>query len=94
LGYNANLVVTGGSPPYTWSLAGGTLPDLLYLIPGYIAGVPDAAGTSSLTLKVTDSASATATDSFSLIIAPSSVTVARFQETNAFTLTASFGTAN
>lgn len=93
VGYNAHLIATGGTPPYRWSLASGTLPALLYLIPGYIAGVPNSAGTSNFTLKVTDSASATATQSFALTIVPSSVMVAPFQEAYSSNLTASFGTA-
>ena len=93
VGYNARLSATGGTPPYTWSLTSGTLPALLYVIPGYIAGVPSTAGTSNFTLKVTDSASATTTESFALTIAPSSVLVARFQEAYSSNLTASFGTA-
>ena len=93
VGYNAPLVATGGAPPYTWSLVSGTLPSLLYLIPGYIAGVPNTAGTSNVTVRVTDSALAAVTASFSLTIASSNVMVARFQETYSVTLTASFGTA-
>ena len=67
------------------------MPGLLYLIPGNIAGVPDTAGTTNLTLKVTDAASAAVTASFSLTIAPSSVLIARFQEAYSYNLTASFG---
>src|SRR5271165_1752481 len=93
VGYNAHLIATGGTPPYTWSLTSGTLPALLYLIPGYIAGVPNTAGTSNFTLKVTDSASATISESLTLTIAPSSVILARFQEAYSFNLTANFGTA-
>ena len=47
VGYNVPLAATGGTPPYSWSLASGSLPGLLNLIPGYIAGVPNAAGTTN-----------------------------------------------
>ncbi len=92
VGYNAPLAATGGTPPYSWSLTSGSLPGLLNLIPGNIAGVPNAAGTTNLTLKVSDAASSAATVSLSLTIAPSSVLVARFQEAYSYNLTASFGT--
>ncbi len=54
--YNASLSATGGTPPYTWSLASGSLPSGLSLSSaGQISGLPSAAGTSSFTVAVTDS---------------------------------------
>jgi hypothetical protein len=66
------LVVSGGVPPYTWSLAAGALPPGTAIrtdIPSWfqstasagIIGVTTAPGTASFTLTVTDSASNTAT---------------------------------
>jgi Domain of unknown function (DUF4082)/Bacterial Ig-like domain (group 2)/Putative Ig domain len=52
--YSATLTATGGTPPYTWSIASGTLPAGLTLTAaGVISGTPTATGTSSFTVKVT-----------------------------------------
>ena len=61
--YNAALAATGGSTPYTWSLAAGRLPRGLSLAPstGVISGTPTKRETITLTVRVTDSNSATAT---------------------------------
>ena len=55
--YSATLTATGGTIPYTWSLAGGTLPAglLLNTSTGVISGTPTATVTSTpLTLTVAD----------------------------------------
>ena len=55
--YTATLSATGGVPPYTWSLTGGTLPAGLSLdaSTGVISGTPGAtASATALTVKVTD----------------------------------------
>jgi Subtilase family/Putative Ig domain len=56
--YSATLTATGGSPPYTWLFAGGTLPPGLELNPstGALSGTPTAgASATPLTFEVTDS---------------------------------------
>ena len=60
--YTQTLAATGGTPPYTWSLITGSLPAGLSLnaATGVISGTPTASGTSNLTVRVTDAASATA----------------------------------
>jgi uncharacterized protein YjdB len=53
--YTATLAASGGTPPYTWAIASGTLPTGLTLTPstGAIAGTPTARGTSNFTVQVT-----------------------------------------
>jgi hypothetical protein len=70
--YFTNLGVQGQlAPPFTWSLAGGTLAPGLTLFPnGQIFGTPTATGTFAFTVKVTDSGGQTATQAFSLTISP------------------------
>jgi len=56
--YSAVVTATGGIPPYTWSVASGTLPAGLSLgaSTGTISGVPTTAESAApLTLHVTDS---------------------------------------
>jgi hypothetical protein len=68
--YSATLAAVGGSPPYTWSLASGSLPPGLALSPtGMITGTPTTAGTFTFTVKVTDSVAGTATQTFTITIA-------------------------
>ncbi len=67
--YNAPLSASGGIPPYAWSVASGTLPLGLSLNPtGVISGTPTALGTSTFTLKVTDSELMPATQTVALSI--------------------------
>jgi Putative Ig domain/Carboxypeptidase regulatory-like domain len=71
--YNQTLTATGGIPGYVWSLNPGSspLPVGLPLNPsGVISGVATTAGTTVLTVKVTDSAGGTATKQLSLTINP------------------------
>ena len=59
-----------GTAPYTWAVAQGALPDGLSLdaSSGTISGMPTAAGTSSVTIQVTDSTKATAAAAFTLTV--------------------------
>jgi hypothetical protein len=75
--YGTTLAATGGTTPYTWSLASGTLPSGLTLnaTSGAITGTSTVAASSTpLTFKVTDSSSPATTQSanFTLTIASSS----------------------
>ena len=68
--YSQSLAVTGGTPPYTWSLLTGTLPGGLTLSSGgSIAGTANAAGTFSFTVQVTDSLTLTATKKLAITVA-------------------------
>jgi len=67
--YNRSLALAGGTPPYTWSLAAGTLPPGLTLSPaGVITGTPQSVGAYNITVRVTDGAGAVATRALSLAI--------------------------
>ena len=61
--YSQSLIVTGGTAPYTYSLAGGQLPPGLTLDPttGAFSGVPTASGTYTVTIIATDANGATGT---------------------------------
>ena len=61
--YSATLAAAGGTPPYTWSIRFGTLPNGLSLntSTGVISGTPTGTGDSSLEFQVKDSASPPAT---------------------------------
>lgn len=71
--YNAQLQMTGGTAPFTWSTSSGTLPSGLTLDPlsGLITGVP-AAGTNGsypVTFRVTDATGAFVDKPLNLTIA-------------------------
>ena len=57
--YAATLKARGGTRPYTWSVAAGSLPPglRLDLAAGSIQGTPTAAGNFPLTVRVTDAGS-------------------------------------
>jgi len=60
--YSASLQATGGTPPYTWSVISGQLPNGLTLSSsnGTISGTPTLAGTSTFTIQVNDNAGGSA----------------------------------
>ena len=70
--YSTVLTATGGTAPFTWSLASGTLPPGLTLTSGgTISGTPTTAGPYIFTLKATDSTASpaqTATAPISLTV--------------------------
>ena len=70
--YLVVLTAAGGTPGYSWSIVSGQLPAGLSLMAatGEIVGTPTAAGQSSLTVKVNDSAAnpASATQALTLAV--------------------------
>ena len=74
IGYSTTLLATGGSVPYSWSIASGPLPSGLTMnSSGVISGTPHAQGTKSFVAKVTDASNQTATKSLTLSVnAPAS----------------------
>jgi len=68
--YSGTLAANGGTPPYTWFIASGTLPTGLTLnaTSGAITGTPTVTGTTSFTAGVTDSGNQTVTQSLSLTV--------------------------
>jgi Putative Ig domain len=76
--YTATLTATNGVPPYSYSIAAGSLPDGLTLTTvqsmnnmandASIMGMPTAAGVYSFTVEATDSASETTTAVFSITV--------------------------
>ncbi len=75
--YSATLAAGGGTPPYTWSVVAGAMPDGLTLDPstGEIAGTPSAAGTFDFTVQAEDNASATAAKALEIVIAGAAPTI-------------------
>jgi hypothetical protein len=80
--YTVSQLPNGGEASHMWALIAGALPQGLDLVAGelvsnnttpdvsYIAGVLTEIGTSSFTLEVTDSAGATASAAFSILVSP------------------------
>jgi Bacterial Ig domain/Putative Ig domain/Immunoglobulin domain/Immunoglobulin I-set domain len=75
--YSATLAATGGTTPYTWSIASGTLPSGLSLASnGAISGKPTSAGSFSFSAQVKDAAAHSASANLSINITTSSPSVA------------------
>lgn len=100
--YSAALTVTGGTGPFSWSVASGTLPAGLSLSAntGVISGTPTSSGTSNFVVQVTDANSSTATKALSITVAPpSSSPIALVQSaaatgTSVASLSKAFATGN
>ena len=54
--YQAQLMGSGGAPPYSWTVSGGNLPPGLMLSSsGVVSGTPTSTGSFSFTVQITDS---------------------------------------
>jgi hypothetical protein len=72
--YAQTLAASGGTPSYSWTVVSGALPEGSTLSSsGSIAGTPTSAGTADFTVRVTDSAGASATQAFRLTVAAQSL---------------------
>jgi hypothetical protein len=71
--YSASLVATGGSGPYHWNIASGSLPGGLQVSSssGAISGAPLRTGTFTFGISVTDASGQTALQNFSLLVSSS-----------------------
>jgi len=69
--YTQTLQAIGGVPPYTWSIASGSLGTGLNLTAsGVISGTPTSPGTSVFVVRVTDSAAQSVTRTLAITIKP------------------------
>jgi large repetitive protein len=74
--YSQTLSAAGGTPPYSWTLPGGSLPDGTNLQPtGALAGTPVKPGSYTFTAEATDQTGASAVGTFSVDVAALPVTI-------------------
>jgi hypothetical protein len=76
--YNQKLPVTvsGGTPPYTWSVLSGLVPGLTFDPASLtLSGTPSAGGSYNMTIQAADSANLTASKSLSLTITAASLSI-------------------
>ena len=73
--YSATIDAAGGTTPYACSITAGTLPAGLSLAGCAVSGLPTAAGSSTITIKVTDTSNPTQSISANetIVIAPSAL---------------------
>ena len=76
VGYSQTLAATGGSTPYTWSVAAGPLPDGLNLAAdGVLSGTPMVAGTFNFTARVAGADGSSAMAEFGLTLGQGTATI-------------------
>jgi putative Ig domain-containing protein len=70
LAYEQSLTVSGGTPPYSWTMTQGSLPSGIALqgTTGVVSGTASQSGQYSFTAKVTDATSKSATQAFALSV--------------------------
>ena len=57
--YTTTFAATGGTAPYAWTITSGSVPGLAISSTGALSGVPNAAGSYSITVQVMDSSTPT-----------------------------------
>jgi len=84
IAYKQPVQAAGGIPPYTWSIASGSLPSWATQnsVTGSISGIPGAAGSASFTVQVTDSETPTLTSHQALSVTVVAGTAAKNSELN------------
>ena len=75
--YNQTVTASGGTGPYTYSVAAGSLPAGLSLNPntGAITGIPTGSGASSFTIQAVDTAGNIGTQAYTVNVGTVSLTV-------------------
>lgn len=66
--YLQNFFSSGGTAPFAWTMATGRLPSGVTLTGNHLSGTPTTAGTSTFTIKITDSAGGQATEAGTVTI--------------------------
>lgn len=95
--YSSSLQASGGTAPYTWSIASGHLPVGINLssATGLIVGTPTASGTAAFTVSVSDSAIPVQTKSatLSLVVAPVTLSITSFSTLPPGTINSTYSTS-
>ena len=75
--YSQTLGVSNGTPPFTFAVTGGTLPPGLSLnqSTGVISGTPNSGASSSFTITATDQAQAATSQTYSLAVRSTAITI-------------------
>jgi hypothetical protein len=69
--YSTTLLASGGTAPYSWSLASGAVPlGLVLSSSGTLIGIPELAATSTLSVRVTDALGAASVAAVTLLVHP------------------------
>jgi hypothetical protein len=101
IGYSQTVTASGGTAPYAYAIAAGSLPAGLNLSTnGVLSGTPTAGGAFNFTISATDSSGNTGSQTYSFAVNPATITIspkslssARVGVFYSNTLTASRGTA-
>lgn len=74
--YSQKFSVTGGTPPYTWTMTTGSVPGLTFDgAQATLSGTPTTPGTFTFTLQASDAKGLTASRSFSVNVTPASLKI-------------------